>query len=60
MSNVREEFLFLNELRRDGSINMFGASPYLAEVFDLTQKEASAILVEWMGWVKAKPSNRDF
>ena len=59
MSNVRAEFEFLNRLRRSGETNMFGASPYLACAFDITNREASKILVEWMEWVNANPSNRD-
>ena len=59
MANVRVEFEFLNRLRESGETNMFGASPYLACAFDLTRREASKILSEWMQWVNANPSNRD-
>lgn len=59
MSNVRAEFQFLNRLRESGETNMFGASPYLACAFDLTRREASKILSEWMQWVSGNPSNRD-
>ena len=56
MSNVRAEFEFLNRLRESGETNMFGASPYLACAFDITKREASKILTEWMQWVNAEPS----
>ena len=41
-------FKYLDELRESGETNMFGARPYLVEEFDLEEKEAQAILVEWM------------
>ena len=59
MSNVREEFLYLNRLRESGETNMWGASPYLQEQFFISRKEASKILTEWMEWVRENPSNRD-
>ena len=59
MSNVRAEFQFLNRLRESGETNMYGASPYVQCAFDLTKREASVILVEWMKWVQDNPSNRD-
>lgn len=52
-----EYFRFLNRLRESGKINMFGASPYLAEVYDLTEREARKILTEWMDWVNENPDN---
>ena len=55
-SNVRAEFEFLNRLRESGETNMFGAAPYLACGFDITRREASKILVEWMEWVNEEPS----
>jgi hypothetical protein len=59
MSKAREEFIYLNRLRESGDTNMYGAAPYLAAMFDLGRREASKILVEWMEWVSANPSNRD-
>lgn len=42
-------FNFLDELRKSGSINMFGATPYLYEAFpELSKEKARKILVEWM------------
>ena len=56
MSKARDEFIFLNNLRRSGETNMYGASPYLACAFDLPKREASKILTEWMSWVNEEPS----
>ena len=56
MSNVRAEFEFLNRLRESGETNMFGASPYLACAFDIPQRQASKVLVEWINWVNEEPS----
>lgn len=57
MSNIRPEFKFLNRLRESGITNMYGASPYIAEAFDVNKREASKILVEWMEWVDKNPKN---
>lgn len=66
MSNVHavtaykmEQFIYLNKLRESGETNMYGASPYLQCAFDMTRREASKVLIEWMEWVSANPSNRD-
>lgn len=57
MSNICPEFKFLNRLRESGITNMYGASPYIAEAFDVNKREASKILVEWMEWVDKNPKN---
>jgi hypothetical protein len=44
----KEAFEFLNDLRRDGSVNMFGAAPVLAEEFGLEKREARTIVTKWM------------
>ena len=54
-----EQFIYLNKLRESGETNMYGASPYLQCAFDMTRREASKVLIEWMEWVSANPSNRD-
>lgn len=41
-------WLFLENLRRSGAINMFGAAPVLAEYFEIDEKEARKILSDWM------------
>jgi len=48
-------FRFLNQLRESGSINMFGASPVLAESFGISLKEARVVLSHWMEWVSQNP-----
>ena len=50
-------FRFLNQLRASGSINMFGASPVLAEVFGISSKEARVVLSHWMAWASEHPEN---
>ena len=41
-------FIYLDELRESGAINMFGAGSYLANEFGLERKEAGEIFAEWM------------
>ena len=41
-------FRFLTVLRDSGKTNMFGAAPYLQQVFDLSKSEARKVLAEWM------------
>lgn len=41
-------FKFLTVLRDSGKTNMFGAAPYLQQVFDLSSSDARKILAEWM------------
>ena len=39
---------YLNELRESGETNMFGASSYLEQEFDLEKHEAREVLAVWM------------
>jgi hypothetical protein len=61
---VKEEHLeYLDVLRESGITNMFGAGKYVAEEFDLSDKDAKTILVYWMksfGERKAKPEEHEF
>lgn len=42
-------WLFLEQLRRSGVTNMYGAVPYLMVAFDeLSQDDAKRILIDWM------------
>lgn len=41
-------WMYLEDLRRSGVINMFGATPYLMEEFGLDKNKAKKILAEWM------------
>jgi len=43
-----EVFDYLDVLRLSGVTNMFGASPYIEEMFGLGRKQSGALLVEWM------------
>lgn len=43
-----EYYQYLEGLRQSGITNMFGAAPYLAEAYALSQGEASEVLVSWM------------
>lgn len=44
----KEMFDYLNDLRLSGATNMFGASPYLADEFDIDKYEARKVLSKWM------------
>lgn len=41
-------YIYLEELRESGITNMFGATPYLQEHFNLEKKQAREILSNWM------------
>lgn len=41
-------FNFLDALRESGQTNMFGAAPYLVEVFGLARIEAQQVLLRWI------------
>ena len=43
-----EYYKFLEALRRTGVCNMYGASVYLEECYNLSTKEARSILANWM------------
>lgn len=44
----KKMFDYLNNLRESGITNMFGATPYLAEEFDIDKRLASSVLSKWM------------
>jgi len=49
MKYEEKYYLYLDSLRESGATNMFGAVPFLREVFpELTKREAQNILVDWM------------
>jgi spore maturation protein SpmB len=56
-NNTATMFRFLNQLRASGSMNMFGASPVLAEAFGISSKEARVVLAHWMSWASQNPHN---
>jgi hypothetical protein len=41
-------YVLLEGIRRSGICNMFGATPYLASLAQISEKEASEILVNWI------------
>lgn len=46
---TNEYWLYLEDLRRSGVTNMYGAVPYLMNAFpELSRGEACTILSEWM------------
>jgi len=45
---LNEMFEYLDDLRESGVTNMFGASPYLKDEFDLSYLDARNVLSEWM------------
>lgn len=46
--NDSQYFRFLNDLREGGSINMFGAAAPLADMYELSMRDAKEILMRWM------------
>jgi hypothetical protein len=44
----RDVFIFLAQLRDSGVTNMFGATPYIQEEFDLDKKTAKNLLITWI------------
>jgi hypothetical protein len=39
---------YLDNLRKQGVVNMFGAAPYLVKQFDIPIDQANKILAQWM------------
>jgi hypothetical protein len=44
----QEHYDFLEDLRKSGDTNMFGAAPYLQAEFGLDKDRARRILVDWI------------
>jgi len=48
-TNVTSDHLqFLDDLRESGVTNMFGASPYVEDMFEVSRRDSKNILVYWM------------
>lgn len=45
---TNQYWIFLENLRKSGVTNMFGATPYLMEAFELSESDAKEILIDWM------------
>jgi len=43
-----EVLSYLNSLRESGQINMFGAAPYIQDIFEVDRAEATRLLGLWM------------
>ena len=41
-------FLYLDDLRESGQVNMFGSGTYLQSAFGLSRYEAKDVVLEWM------------
>ena len=41
-------WIFLENLRRSGDTNMYGAVPNIVEEFGVSHEDAECILLEWM------------
>lgn len=52
---INPHFLYLNRLRSSGIVNMYGAAPILAEMYDISKQEARESLSAWMAWVTEDP-----
>ena len=46
--NKEEMFLFLDNIRESGVINMWSAGQYLEECYELSKRESRDVLLEWM------------
>lgn len=40
--------IYLDVMQKSGAINMFGAAPYISEVFGVNKQEARQYLKNWM------------
>jgi len=43
-----EVYLYLEQIRESGDINMFGAGAYLEQHFELSKNDARKYLADWM------------
>lgn len=48
MKTTNEYWIYLENLRRSGETNMYGAIPYLQAAFGISHTEARTILADWM------------
>lgn len=56
--DLEEAYRFLDELRRSGDINMFGAAPALDSLFGCGRDAARKILASWMRTFHERTSNQ--
>lgn len=48
MKTINKYWIYLENLRKSGITNMWGASPYLAKEFGISIETANDILVDWI------------
>ena len=48
MKTDNKYWIYLENLRRSGVTNMYGAVPYLQQEFNISKQEAIKILADWM------------
>ena len=48
MKTTNKYWIFLENLRRSGVVNMYGVGSYLEFEFGVDRREARRILVDWM------------
>ena len=48
--------VYLNSLRKSGTVNMFTAAPYISETFGVNKEEAKQYLKNWMDSFQEKSS----
>lgn len=48
MRTTNKYWIYLENLRRSGIVNMYGATPYLENEFGLSHSEARSVLADWM------------
>lgn len=46
--NLEDILVYLDNLRESGVVNMYGAVPYIMDVFDMEKDMAKDALVYWM------------
>lgn len=59
MKDLETYFAFLDQVREDGKINMFGAGAVLQEAFGLEKFEARDILLQWMDTFSARVAAKE-
>jgi len=45
---------FLDDLRNTGVTNMYGATPYIQDIFGITKYDAQRFLITWMETFKER------
>ena len=48
MKTTNKYWIYLENLRRSGETNMYGAAPLLEAAFGMSRREAIKILSDWM------------